>query len=59
MLDYNGLTLHLPTLALESKNANWGAGKTSGYAGRDKNAEPCSILSAACPSFLEFVAFKD
>ena len=32
--------VHLPDLLLESKNIDRYAGKTSGYTGRDKNAEP-------------------
>lgn len=44
---------------LESKNAKWGTGKTSGYAGRDKNAEPRFVLSGAAASRLEFVAFNN
>jgi hypothetical protein len=59
MLDYNEPTVHLPALFLESKNADWGAGKTSGYAGRDKNAEPCFVLSGAAGSRLEIVAFNN
>ena len=58
MLHHDEPTVHLPALLLESKNADWGACKTSGYAGRDKNAEPCFVLSGATASRLEIVAFK-
>ena len=40
MLDYNEPIVHLPALARESKNAEWGAGQTSGYSGGNENAEP-------------------
>ena len=56
MLNYKEPIVHLPALSRESKNADWGAGKTSGYAGRDENAEPCIILSCAASSSLEGVA---
>ena len=59
MLDYNELTVHLPALFLESKIAHWGAGETSGYTGRDKNAEPCIVLSGATASRLNGVAFNN
>lgn len=58
MLDYSEPTVDLPALLPEGKNADWGAGKTSGYAGRDENAEPCFVLSGATASRLEIVAFK-
>jgi len=52
-------SLSCAALSRESKNADWGAGKTSGYASRDKNAEPCFILSCAASSRLEGVAALD
>lgn len=57
MLYPNEPTVNLPGLLLDSKNTDGGAGKTSSYTGRDKNAESCFIFSSGAGSRLVFVAF--
>ena len=59
MLHSNGAIIHPPGLLLFSNNIDWGAGKTSGYTGRDKNAEPCLILSSGGTSGLVIVTYWD
>ena len=60
MINYNEPTVHLPTLSpQERKNVDWGAVKTSGYAGGDKNAEQCFGRSGLAASSLKLVAFNN